>query len=100
MQTDVFCSPAYLVAKKLDAAVKMENAAPQNIPRIHNRKHKNIKWWYKKFFHIPDGSILYTKEKIDDNIIKLLTRDEDRKTPTNENEFLLNESLLNKLDNK
>ena len=54
----------------------------------------------RKIFHTPDGSILYTKEKIDDNIIQLLTRDEDRKTPTNENEFLLNESLLNKLDIK
>ena len=47
----------------------------------------------RKFFNVPDGSILYTKEKLNYD----LEIDEDRKVPQNENEFLLNESLLNTL---
>lgn len=54
----------------------------------------------RKFFNIPDGSILYTKNKLIDELNHDLEIDEDRKVPQNESEFLLNESLLNKLDIK
>ena len=50
----------------------------------------------RKFFNVPDGSILYTKDKLNYD----LEIDEDRKVPQNESEFLLNESLLNRLDIK
>ena len=50
----------------------------------------------RKFFNVTDGSILYTREKLNYD----LEIDDDRKVPQNENEFLLNESLLNKLDIK
>lgn len=54
----------------------------------------------RKFFNLPDGSILYTMEKLNGDFINNLEQDNDRNAPKNEEEFLLNEKFLNSLNIK